>query len=137
MENGKLRLLGSLFILLLLAGCGAGVKDLDECEAVTQKFMDAMANGNPNGALEFCDETVVQGTHVAAIWKNEKYAEFWDNYDGLEFAGEGAYPKDDRDMFALKPVKVKGNPGYTVNIVCAKIEGVWKIRMFQIIEPKN
>ena len=130
-------MLGSLLILLLLAGCGEGVKDLDECEAVTQKFMDTMANGNPNGALEFCDETYVQGTHVAAMWKNEKYADFWGNYEGVEFTGEGGYPPNDKNSFSLKPIKIKGNPGYTVDIACAKIDGKWKVRAFKINAPEK
>ena len=135
MKKGNLSWAVTLLFMLLLAGCASGAADLADCESVATKFMDTMAQGNPNGALEYCDLTYVQGSHVTAKWKDESLAEFWDNYDGLEFTGKGARTETGEELLKLESAAVNGNPGFTVDIVCAKTKDGWKVRGFKINRP--
>lgn len=135
MKKGNIRLLGSLLILLLLASCSGGAKDLADCESVSQSFMDTMAEGNVDGALKYCDTRVVQRSNVSAKWTSESLAGFWINYKGLEFTGKGAKTENGEEMLRLEPVPVTGNSGYTVDFVCSNVEGEWKVRAFKINPP--
>lgn len=124
----------AILLLLTLSSCGSG--DYEECETAARNFMDTMAQGNPNDALKYCDDSYVQGSHVRALWKNETFAEFWTNYQGLEFTGKGNISKDGRYL-KLDPIKVKGTTGYTVDISLRKTEQGWKVAGVKILPPKH